>query len=217
MDDPDDDTVLTPRCTREVRHGVDTEDTVVREWVPPPVRQPAVSDILEAIDRARAIDHAGAETGDAETGDAGTAADRPPDDTLHSFRIGESSEPMVLDVPAYIGRRPSSPRIQSGILPRLITVPSPQREVSSTHLEIRQLGSTVIVTDLKTTNGSVVMPPGGPSRKLRQGESVVVSTGALVDIGDGNIIEILPSPTSTRAETRAPDMKRTTEHVERHQ
>ncbi|MEP6477748.1 MAG: FHA domain-containing protein [Rhodoglobus sp.] len=114
-------------------------------------------------------------------------------ETLHyRFRIGEHSEAIALDVPAYLGRRPASPRIQTGVVPRLVVVPSPQQEVSSTHLEVRQLGASVIVTDLKSTNGSVVVVPGSAPRKLRQGESVVVSPGTLVDIGDGNIVEILP-------------------------
>jgi pSer/pThr/pTyr-binding forkhead associated (FHA) protein len=64
--------------------------------------------------------------------------------------------------------------------------------VSSTHLEVRQVGASVVITDLRSTNGSVVSAPGAAPRKLRQGESVVVSPGTLVDIGDGNIVEILP-------------------------
>ena len=79
-----------------------------------------------------------------------------------------------------------------GIGPRLVAVQSPQREVSETHVEVRQLGGSVIVTDLRSTNGSIVQLPGNAARKLRQGESVVVSAGTLVDIGDGNIIRILP-------------------------
>lgn len=113
--------------------------------------------------------------------------------TVHyRFRIGENSEPVTLDAPAYIGRSPSSPRIVSGVIPRLLRVASPLQEVSSTHIELRQLGTSIIVTDLKSTNGSLVMMPGSAPRKLRQGESLVVSPGTLVDIGDGNIIEILP-------------------------
>ena len=77
-------------------------------------------------------------------------------------------------------------------MPRLVRVSSGGHEVSSTHIELRQLGSSVVVTDMRSTNGSVVFPPGGAQRKLRQGESVVVSPGTLVDIGDGNVIEILP-------------------------
>ncbi len=71
-------------------------------------------------------------------------------------------------------------------------VASPRREVSASHIELRQLGGSVIVTDLRSTNGSVVMLPGSVPRKLRQGESLVVQPGTLVDIGDDNVIQILP-------------------------
>ncbi len=100
--------------------------------------------------------------------------------------------PIPLDVPALIGRRPVPPRVTLGGQPRLVRVPSPGREVSGTHLELRQHGASVIVTDLRSTNGTVVSIPGSLSQKLRQGESFVVSAGTVVDIGDGNTIEILP-------------------------
>lgn len=109
----------------------------------------------------------------------------------HAIRIG-THEPIPLDVPAFIGRRPSTPRIVGGRHPRLVRVPSLSREISSTHLEIRQEGSIVVVTDLDSTNGTVITPPGAPALKLRQGESVVVVAGSVVDIGDDVRIEILP-------------------------
>ena len=111
---------------------------------------------------------------------------------FYQFQLGSHTEPIPLDRPCFIGRRPSSPRVQHGTPPRLLRVDSPLKQVSSTHLEVRQLGSSVIVTDLKSTNGSVVLVPGSVPRKLRQGESVVVSPGTLVDIGDDNILQILP-------------------------
>lgn len=111
---------------------------------------------------------------------------------LYSYRIGDQAEPITLDVPSYIGRKPTSPRVTTRVAPRLVRVASPLKEVSATHLEVRQLGASVIVTDLRTTNGSVVMLPGRIPRKLLQGESVVVSPGTLVDIGDDNILQILP-------------------------
>jgi len=101
-------------------------------------------------------------------------------------------EPIPLDAPALIGRQPVSPRIAIGGVPRLVRVPSPGREVSSTHIELRQQGASVIVTDLRSTNGTIVSIPGSSSQKLRQGESLVVSAGTVVDIGDGNTVEILP-------------------------
>ena len=110
----------------------------------------------------------------------------------YSFRVGEYSDAVMLDRPARVGREPAVSRISKGETPRLVRVASPSREVSGTHLEVRQVGSSVIITDLRSTNGSVVMQPGSVPRKLRQGESVVVSPGTLVDIGDQNILQILP-------------------------
>ena len=110
----------------------------------------------------------------------------------YRIRIG-NQEPIVLDAPVFIGRRPIPPRIPSGAPPRLVRVPSPRSEVSGTHIEVVQQGSSVIVTDLKSTNATVVLVPGAVPLRLRQGESVVVTPGTVVDIGDGNRIEILPT------------------------
>ena len=109
----------------------------------------------------------------------------------HRIRINRH-EPIPLDIPALIGRQPVCPRIAIGGVPRLVRVPSPRCEVSSTHIELRQHGTSVIVTDLRSTNGTIVSIPGSSSQKLRQGESLVVSAGTVVDIGDGNTVEILP-------------------------
>ncbi|PJJ61569.1 FHA domain-containing protein [Compostimonas suwonensis] len=111
--------------------------------------------------------------------------------SVHRIRVGEELYP--LDQVTFIGRRPSSPRITDGVIPRLVTVPSPTREVSSTHVEIRQTGDSVVVTDLRSTNGTTVTLPGSRPQRLRQGESIVVVPGALVSVGDGTIVEILPA------------------------
>ena len=133
--------------------------------------------------------------------EARTKAPRTPVSTFYSFRIGGLQDPIGLDRPARIGRRPSAPRILVGAPPRLVRVLSPQREVSSTHVEVRQTGTSVVITDLRSTNGTVVLVPGSRPRKLLQGESVVVSPGTLVDIGDDNILQILPLE---RAQDRGP-------------
>lgn len=109
------------------------------------------------------------------------------------YRVGIGPEAVhPLDRTILIGRRPTNPRVVADAVPLLIEVPSARSEVSGTHLEIRQIGASVVVTDLRSTNGTVVMLPGSVPTKLRQGESVVVSPGTLVDIGDDNIIQILP-------------------------
>ena len=48
-----------------------------------------------------------------------------------------------------------------------------------------------MLTDLESTNGTVVRQPGSGVRRLESGESLAVVPGTLIDIGDGNVIEIL--------------------------
>jgi len=112
----------------------------------------------------------------------------PPRPAAFAARV-PSGDTIALDAPILVGRRPTLQRVEPGVPPRLVTVPSPTQEVSSTHARIEQSGDAVVVTDLRSTNGTVVTGPGG-ARRLRPGESVVVLAGARVDIGDGNIIEI---------------------------
>lgn len=175
---------------------------------------PDLDDTIRSVDRAAATAVGGdlddtivGRPGPASTGVAASAPPRAPESATpaqpskpeaappparYGFRIGRSERTVLLDVAAYVGRSPSSPRISNGELPKLIRVQSPKGEVSGTHLEIRQLGTSVIVTDLRSTNGSTVSVPGSAPRSLRQGEAMVVTPGTLVDIGDGNVIEILP-------------------------
>jgi hypothetical protein len=168
----------------------DLDDTIVVEHQPPPLVQPEL--------RPRFDEQSGIElTADVPVGPAtGPIGHVPymspePIPAYFRFRIGQTI--VWLDAVSYVGRRPGSPRIVYGQMPRLVRVPSPGHEVSSTHVELRQLGASVVLTDMRSTNGSTVFPPGGVQRKLSLGESVVVSPGTLVDIGDGNVIEILPA------------------------
>lgn len=168
MSDDFDDTVISPRRPLVDHPELDNSDTIVAGTraggAPLPLTAPPANDATVVSARSG----------------------------FYSFRLGSRPDAISLDLPAWIGRRPSTPRVVAGAPPRLVRVASPQREVSATHLEVRQLGSSVIVTDLRSTNGSVVMLPGSVPRKLRQGESVVVSPGTLVDIGDENVLQILP-------------------------
>ncbi len=74
---------------------------------------------------------------------------------------------------------------------QLVTVPSREGRVSSTHAEFRQLGDVVVVTDLRSTNGTRVTLASGAITQLAPGDSMAVGEGAVVDIGDGNRIEVL--------------------------
>lgn len=168
----------------------DSDDTIIRPRLPPgpmPGRQP------EVPPDERADDDTVLTAREAGVPGRPLAPSRPIDVTVpwYRFRVNDH-DPIVLDVPAYIGRTPGRPRVPQGRAPRLVRVPSPRQEVSGTHVELRQQGTSVIVTDLRSTNGTIVSLPGSRPRALRQGESLVVTPGTVVDIGDGNRIEILP-------------------------
>lgn len=111
-----------------------------------------------------------------------------------SYRIRVGADSYPLDTALYVGRRPAAPRIPDPVAPRLVEVPSPSGEVSRTHARIRQVGSSVVVTDLRSANGTVVIGPDGRPRTLRQGESMVVAAGSAIDLGDGIRLDVEAAP-----------------------
>lgn len=108
-----------------------------------------------------------------------------------AFRVRDG-QPYPLDVVHYVGRNPKQPRIPLNEPVRLFSVASPTKLVSSTHLELRQQGDSVVVTDLRSTNGTSVILPGREWQRLRGGQGIAVIPGTFVDIGDGVVLEILP-------------------------
>lgn len=167
-----DDTILRPTARLEdtvISPGARFDDTVLR---------PSAAAIA---------------TRSAGSGDEAAQPDAtvPVEPALYGFRMAGGEE-RRLDSIYYVGRRPVLPRIPTGRLRQLVRVDSRTSAVSATHLEIRQVGNSVVVTDLGSTNGTVVRWPKGKKERLRGGQSIAVLPGTTVDIGDGNIIEILP-------------------------
>ena len=99
---------------------------------------------------------------------------------------------IPLDVTVYVGRKPSIPRIHVGPAPRLVTLSSPTREMSATHLELKLMGGSLVASDMRSTNGTVVQLPGAAPRTLIRGESAVIVAGTRIDLGEGAVIDILP-------------------------
>jgi FHA domain len=90
-----------------------------------------------------------------------------------------------LDRPVLIGRAPSSDR-SSSHAPRLMTVPSPNHDISRTHLEVAPDDWQIVVTDLNSTNGTIlVRPEAGDRQQLAPGERVPVQVGSVMELGDG--------------------------------
>ena len=134
-----------------------------------------------------------------------TASVTRPPEPRRPYRIKMTDGVVVaLDLTVYLGRRPSVPRIASDRRVRLVAVPSVEKQVSATHLELRQTGDAVVATDMRSTNGSTVIVPGSKPRTLLRGESAVVTPGTLIDLGDGNVLELL-SPERLTAESVTED------------
>lgn len=95
-----------------------------------------------------------------------------------------TGEGFVLDRTAVIGRRPRASRVSGSDVPQLITVPSPQQDISRSHLELRLEGWHVVALDLGTTNGTTLHREGYEPLRLRPREGVVLHDGDLLDLGD---------------------------------
>ena len=115
-----------------------------------------------------------------------------PDRALYGLRLPDGTE-LRLDTACRLGRHPRPARVAEVPPPRLLEMASPTSAVSGTHLDIRQVGDAVVVTDLGSTNGTVVTLPRRRPQRLASGQSLAVLPGTRLDIGDGNIIEILPT------------------------
>ncbi len=187
--EPDlDDTVRAAPRPPALPRGEDLEDTVTRGAVSAPVVPPALVEppapqprplpiVVDAVvEPALPVDIP-----------AVAAVAKP------AFRalFADGTE-VVIDVTVYVGRRPSVPRIHVGPEPRLVTMPSPGKELSATHLELKVVGGALVASDMRSTNGTVVQLPGAAPRTLIRGESVVVVPGTRIDLGEGAVLDILP-------------------------
>lgn len=103
---------------------------------------------------------------------------------VHKIRMS-SGLLVPLDRAVLIGRAPVVSRVAARDLPRLVTVVSPNQDISRTHAQVHTDGEDVLVTDLNSTNGMLLTEAGHPPRRLRSGEPTPIAPGALVDLGDG--------------------------------
>jgi pSer/pThr/pTyr-binding forkhead associated (FHA) protein len=101
---------------------------------------------------------------------------------LALLRASDGAE-VPVDRTVLVGRAPAQ---TVGIGARLLTVPSPDQDISRTHLEVAPDGWRVLVTDLHSTNGTLLVPPGGrDQRLLPPGEAVAVELGSVLELADG--------------------------------
>jgi hypothetical protein len=92
---------------------------------------------------------------------------------------GERREPIVGEL--VIGRAPTA-RVVDGRTPRLVALEG-DPDVSRSHVRIALEGDTVVVTDLRSRNGTNIVLPGKPPQLLRADEPTPVIPGTIVDLG----------------------------------
>lgn len=95
-----------------------------------------------------------------------------------------------VDRPVLIGRAPEANRIRGDQLPQLLTVSSPSQDISRTHVQVTPGQGQVIVTDMHSTNGTILVQPGGHRATLSPGEGVAAEHGSVIDMGDGVTVTI---------------------------
>jgi hypothetical protein len=95
-----------------------------------------------------------------------------------------TGDAVPLDRGVLMGRSPSSDRLVNAETPHMVKVPSPTKDVSRDHLEIRLDGWHVLVTDLKSMNGTVVTLPGSSPQRLRPDEPLAIEPGTRVELAD---------------------------------
>jgi len=116
----------------------------------------------------------------------GPAQEPPAPPATPTFRLQLSNgttEPLAGTV--IVGRAPSVSKVPGTQVPHLVTVDTPDHDISRNHVQLTLEGDTVVVTDLHSRNGTMIVLPGKTPQKLRQGEPTSVIVGTVVDLGGG--------------------------------
>lgn len=96
-----------------------------------------------------------------------------------------------LDRTVIVGRRPRVDRVVGAELPLLVSVPSPNRDISRNHVEFRIDRGRVLIVDVGATNGSAIYRSGQPPHRLGLNEAIVAYDGDVVSLGEGITIHLV--------------------------
>jgi FHA domain-containing protein len=94
---------------------------------------------------------------------------------------------VSLDRDVIMGRnpKPDAPGPDGEERPHVVRLPSGGGDISRTHLRVTLDGWHVLVTDLNSTNGTLVTLPGGEPEQLRPGQPVPIRPGTVVTLAVG--------------------------------
>jgi hypothetical protein len=94
---------------------------------------------------------------------------------------------LALDRDVVLGRNPPADvtGAHGAARPHVVKLPSADGEISRAHLRITLSGWHVLVTDLNSTNGSMVTMPGRDPEQLPPGVPVPIRPGTVVALAEG--------------------------------
>ena len=95
-----------------------------------------------------------------------------------------NGETVEVSRPVLVGRAPSPDRSPAPD-PQLLTLTSPSHDISRTHLVITPADWQVSVTDLHSTNGTILIAPDGSVRDLEPGAPALVPLGTTLELAEG--------------------------------
>lgn len=111
---------------------------------------------------------------------------RPPLGSL----IFSTGEVVSLDRDVVVGRRPSAKHQEGRLEPRLVTLPSPNREISRNHCEIRVDGWDIRIRDLGSNNGTFLTREGQEPLRVGEAFPVILRNGDTIDLGESITIRL---------------------------
>jgi len=93
-----------------------------------------------------------------------------------------TGDDVVLDRAVLMGRDPAKDRHAAGERPHVVKLAG--ADISRSHLEVTLDEWHVLVTDLKSTNGTVVTLPGRSPERLRPGQAIMIEPGTVVTLAE---------------------------------
>lgn len=115
---------------------------------------------------------------------ATTTMPRPPLGALVLEGIFDGAPASIaLDGAFILGRRPSVDRVTDTV-PRLVTLPSPEQDLSRNHIRVNVEGWHVLVTDLGSKNGTMIVAPDEPPQRLHPDRPAMITPGTRVVLAE---------------------------------
>lgn len=97
---------------------------------------------------------------------------------------GSNGVRVNLDADIIIGRKPSSSPEPGRARPHLVTVPSPDQQISRSHCEIRVDGWDMRLVDRNSNNGTFLLRPGQNPVRVSSMSPSILNIGDVIDIGE---------------------------------